>query len=115
MMNEEKVPSHQDFINHTNPEINSLTISILTNKYDISENWLKHSITVTKEEDLIKMAVVNSVSAFKSSKVDKILYELKESLKTQEYEDQLITVAEISRYEMVKKQLAAQLGRIILR
>jgi DNA primase len=115
MMNEEKVPTHQDFINHINPEINSLTISILTNKYDISENWLKHSITVTKEEDLIKMAVVNSVSAFKSSKVDKILYELKESLKTQEYEDQLITVAEISRYEMVKKQLAAQLGRIILR
>ncbi len=115
MMNEEKVPSHEDFINHTNPEINSLTISILTNKYDISEKWLKHSITVTKEEDLIKMAVVNSVSAFKSSKVDKILYELKESLKTQEYEDQLITVAEISRYEMVKKQLAAQLGRIILR
>jgi len=115
-LNKEIIPSHQDFINHTNAEINSIAISILSNKYDISENWQKHSITVTKEEEQIKMAAVNTVFAFKLSKLNQLIEKLQNELKTcSNDEDMMIIVADLTRYQQVKKQLAAQLGRIILR
>ncbi|HRP59680.1 MAG TPA: toprim domain-containing protein, partial [Vicingus sp.] len=115
-LNKEIIPTHQDFINHTNAEINSIAISILSNKYDISENWQKHSITVTKEEEQIKMAAVNTVFAFKLSKLNQLIEKLQNELKTcSNDEDMMIIVADLTRYQQVKKQLAAQLGRIILR
>ncbi|MCL4857051.1 MAG: hypothetical protein KJZ55_07250, partial [Flavobacteriales bacterium] len=115
-LNKEIIPSHQDFINHTNAEINSIAISILSNKYDISENWQKHSITVTKEEEQIKMAAVNTVFAFKLSKLNQLIEKLQNELKTcSNDDDMMIIVADLTRYQQVKKQLAAQLGRIILR
>lgn len=115
-LNKEIIPSHQDFINHTNAEINSIAISILSNKYDISENWQKHSITVTKEEEQIKMAAVNTVFAFKLSKLNQLIEKLQNELKTcSNDEDMMIIVADLTRYQQVKKQLAAQLGRIILK
>mgnify|MGYP002073793042 CR=1 FL=1 len=115
-LNKEIIPSHQDFINHTNAEVNAIAISILSNKYDISENWQKHSITVTKEEEQIKMAAVNTVFAFKLSKLNQLIEKLQNELKTcSNDEDMMIIVADLTRYQQVKKQLAAQLGRIILR
>lgn len=115
-LNKEIIPSHQDFINHTNAEINSIAISILSNKYDISENWQKHSITVTKEEEQIKMAAVNTVFAFKLSKLNQLIEKLQNELKTCSNDEyMMIIVADLTRYQQVKKQLAAQLGRIILR
>lgn len=115
-LNKEIIPTHQDFINHTNAEINSIAISILSNKYDISENWQKHSITVTKEEEQIKMAAVNTVFAFKLSKLNQLIEKLQNELKTcSNDEDMMIIVADLTRYQQVKKQLAAQLGRIILK
>ncbi|HRN40936.1 MAG TPA: DNA primase [Vicingus sp.] len=115
-LNKEIIPTHQDFINHTNAEINSIAISILSNKYDISENWQKHSITVTKEEEQIKMAAVNTVFAFKLSKLNQLIEKLQNELKTcSNDEDMMIIVADLTRYQQVKKQLAAQLGRSILR
>lgn len=115
-LNKEIIPTHQDFINHTNPEINSLTISILSNKYDISENWLKHSITVTKEEDQIKLAAVNTVIDFKLSKVKRLIDKLQNELKeSSNFEDNMLILAEINRYEIVKKQLAALSGKVVLR
>jgi len=116
LLNKEIVPTHQDFINHTNAEINAIAISILSNKYDISENWLKHSITVTKEEEQIKMAVVNTVYAFKLSKLNQLIEKLQNELKeSANDEDMMIIVADLSRFQQVKKDLAAKLGRIILR
>jgi len=116
LLNKEIIPTHQDFINHTNAEINAIAISILSNKYDISENWLKHSITVTKEEEQIKMAAVNTVFAFKLSKLNQLIEKLQNELKDcTNDDDMMIMVADLSRFQQVKKQLAAQLGRIILR
>lgn len=116
LLNKEIVPSHQDFINHINAEINAIAISILSNKYEISENWLKHSITVTKEEEQIKMAVVNTVYAFKLSKLNQLIEKLQNELK--EYvndEDTMIIVANLNRFQQVKKDIASKLGRIILK
>ena len=55
-MNEDKTPTHQDFISHQNPDINSIAIDVLSHKYQISENWERHSIFVNKEENQLNLA-----------------------------------------------------------
>lgn len=114
-MNNDKIPTHQEFISHLNPEVNSVAISVLSDKHQISENWERYSIFVNTEENQLGLAVVNTVYAFKLSKLDKIINELKESVKTLDYDDVIITMSQINSYEQVRKELSAKLGRIVLK
>lgn len=111
---EEIKPTFLDFINHKNEDIKKNAIDVSDMKYELA-NWPIHNINVTTEEMLLQTAIEDAVVAFKLSKVNIILYQLKEGLKSQDYNDQIITLSEIRSYEIVKKQLAAKLGRIILR
>jgi DNA primase len=115
-MNEDKTPTHQDFISHQNPDINSIAIDVLSHKYQISENWERHSIFVNKEENQLNLAVLNTIYAFKLSKLNKITNQLQEDIKNAKNdEDSLILLSQLLGYQSAKKQLAAKLGRIILR
>ena len=115
-MNEDKTPTHQDFISHQNPDINSIAIDVLSHKYQISENWERHSIFVNKEENQLNLAVLNTIYAFKLSKLNKITNQLQEDIKNAKNdEDSLILLSQLLGYQLAKKQLAAKLGRIILR
>ncbi len=115
-MNEDKTPTHQDFISHQNPDINSIAIDVLSHKYQISENWERHSIFVNKEENQLNLAVLNTIYAFKLSKLNKITNQLQEEIKNAKTDDDsLILMSQLLGYQTAKKQLAAKLGRIILR
>lgn len=115
-MNEDKTPTHQDFISHQNPSINSIAIDVLSHKYQISENWERHSIFVNKEENQLNLAVLNTIYAFKLSKLNKITNQLQEEIKNAKTDDDsLILMSQLIGYQSAKKQLAAKLGRIILR
>lgn len=116
LINEDKTPTHQDFISHQNPAINSIAIDVLSHKYQISENWERHRIFVNKEEHQLSLAVLNSIYAFKLSKLNKITNQLQEEIKNAKTdEDSLILMSQLIGYQTAKKQLAAKLGRIILR
>lgn len=116
LINEDKTPTHQDFISHQNPAINSIAIDVLSHKYQISENWERHSIFVNKEENQLSLAVLNSIYAFKLSKLNKITNQLQDEIKNAKTdEDSLILMSQLIGYQTAKKQLAAKLGRIILR
>jgi DNA primase len=116
LINKDKTPTHQDFISHQNPDINSIAIDVLSHKYQISENWERHSIFVNKEENQLNLAVLNTIYAFKLSKLNKITNQLQEDIKNAKNdEDSLILLSQLLGYQSAKKQLAAKLGRIILR
>ena len=115
-INEDKTPTHQDFISHENPAINSVVIDVLSHKYQISENWERHSIFINTEESQLSLAVLNSIFAFKLSKLNKITNLLQEEIKeAKNDDDSLILLSQLLGYQTAKKQLAAKLGRIILR
>ncbi|MBI2280969.1 MAG: DNA primase [Bacteroidetes bacterium] len=115
-VNEDKTPTHQDFISHQNPAINSIAIDVLSHKYQISENWERHSIFVNKEENQLSLAVLNTIYAFKLSKLNKITNQLQEDIKNAKTDDDsLILMSQLIGHQSAKKQLAAKLGRIILR
>ena len=111
---EELKPTFQDFITHKNEDIKKNAIDVSDMKYELAK-WEVRNINVTTEEMLLQKAIEDAINAFKLSKVNIIIFRLKESLKSQNYDDQIITLSEIRSYEIIKKQLAAKLGRIILR
>jgi len=115
-MNEDKVPTHQDFISFPNPAINAVVIDVLSDKHQISENWERHNIFVTKEENQLNLAVLNSIYAFKLSKLNKLSDKLQTEIKESKNDDDtLILLSQLLGYQNAKKQLAAKLGRIILK
>ena len=114
-LNKEELPTHQDFINHTNQDISQLTINILSIQHELSPNWETHKIFTTTEEQQLKLAVYNTVYAFKLSKLNKLIGENQEQLKTANDDKQLELLHEQVNLQQVKKQLAHKLGRIILK
>lgn len=115
-MNEDKIPTHQDFISFPNPAINAVVIDVLSDKHQISENWERHNIFVTKEENQLNLAVLNSIYAFKLSKLNKLSDKLQTEIKESKNDDDtLILLSQLLGYQNAKKQLAAKLGRIILK
>lgn len=114
-LNEEKLPNHQDFINHHDPAISKIVIDVLSDKYDLSPNWATHKIFVTTEEELLKKAVVNTMFAFKLSKLNKRITENQDQLKTTDADKQMELLKEQLTLQQLKKQLAEKLGRIILK
>jgi DNA primase len=116
MVNDEKMPTHQDFINNLNQEISKIAIDVLTSKYEVSENWKNHGIFVKTEESQIKMAVFNTVFAFKACKVEFLLDEIETQLKSEKDEDEQIRLmTDYQHLKGVQRQLAEKLGRIILK
>ena len=115
-LNQEVAPEHHTFTNHENQKISKLAIDILTEKYEISKNWERHRIMVKTEEDQLKIAVINTVYAFKLCKVNQLIQENQDQIKTADNDDdRIILMKELLHYQEVKKKLADKLGRIILR
>jgi len=115
-VSKEETPGHHVFTNHLNQEISKLAIDVLTEKYEVSKNWERHRIMVKTEEDQLKIAIMNTVYAFKLSKVNQLIQENQDQLKIADNDDdKVILLKELLHYQEVKRQLADKLGRIILR
>jgi len=113
---QEKLPSHQDFINNPDQSISQFSINIFSNQHELSPNWETHKIFTTTEDQQLKVAVINTMYAFKLSKVNQLITKNQEQLKTETAEDiHLQLLQEQVNLQQIKKQLAAKLGRIILK
>lgn len=115
-LNNNHIPTHQDFINHDNPEISQLAISIIAEEHQLSPNWETHKIYTTTEEQLLTKAVQNTVRAFQLSKLKKLIEENQNQLKTEVDEQKHEgLIKEQLHLLQIKKQLADKLGRIVLK
>jgi hypothetical protein len=90
------------------------------NQHELSANWItKHSIYTNSEKDKLIHAVMGSLYAFKSSKVEKRIYEIRKTLAEHESdlpdEDVMDLLAEQVTLEEIKKMISAKLGRTVIR
>lgn len=90
------------------------------NQHEISHNWItKHKIFTNTEKDKINQAVMGSIYAFKSAKVEKRIREIQSILKDKENnisdEELMDLLAEQVSLEQVKILISKKLGRIIIR
>lgn len=99
-------------------EIVRLVSNIEANEHEISDNWLvKHRIETKKDGDKLKFAVPNAIYAFKLSKIEKRINEIRKELNKDDLtdEDQVLLLGEQVTLERIKMQFTKELGRTILR
>ena len=116
MLNKDKLPSHQDFINNTDQAISQFAINIFSVQHELSPNWEKHKIFTVTEDQQLTMAVVNTLFAFQLSKVTVLISEKQEEIKIESsFDKQFKLLEEVKLLKDINVRLAARLERIILK
>lgn len=108
------------FKNSEQQDIVKFVTEIEMDKHEISHNWIaKHNIYTNTEQDKLPVAVMGSIYAFKSSKVEKRIREIQQTLSTHEQDltDEMLMdlLAEQVGLEQVKRLISEKLGRIVIR
>jgi DNA primase len=104
----------KDLISNPDQEVAVLSIDLLLDKYQLSVNWEeKHKILTISEEEELPKKIHKGICSWRLKQVIKMIREEQEGLKENpdDYEERL---AAIRRLEEAKKQLAGELGRIVL-
>ena len=109
------IPSLQSFIQHSDREISQLTINALSMPYSLHK-WDQHNILVQTEELILKVASENSVYALKSKRIEKMLRDNQEKLKTATAEDEIIQLQFYHTQLLnAKKKFNQILGRVVVK
>lgn len=69
------------FTRHSNPEISSAAINLVTDQYELSENWKKHKIYVKTGRDQLEHYVMSTILSVKSKHVARKLRRITEEMK----------------------------------
>lgn len=104
----------QHFTSHENPEIAQITAQLLSNPYELSENWKKNKIYVNGEEQLLRKTVTTSVLALKANKIAQILQKIQKEIKqTGDIDLQVELLRKYQRHKDVLAAIHKELGRVI--
>ncbi|MGZ3933152.1 MAG: DNA primase, partial [Bacteroidia bacterium] len=114
-MQHEKLPNMSYFINHANPVISGFAIEISSLPTDLSEKWGAFGVIVEKEIYTIKKAVQHALYSLKEKRLNQIITEKQELLKTAAPEENDIILKELVRLVQLKKEVNRLLGRIVIR
>ena len=107
--------TQQYLVNHSDPAISQSVIDIMATPYTLSENWEKNKIYVKREENLLKQAVLHSMLAFKSRKVDQELSKLLKEVKEMTEEGEVIGMIErIKALQAIQRKINGDMGRTIV-
>ncbi len=112
------LPSQEDLSSNEDAVVKQLTINILFQPYEVSQNWnLKHQIVVPEKQSNYKKDVMQSISIFKIHVVNKLLKENEEKLKNQEssndIESQQLFLKRVQMLQEEKRMLSKKLGIVI--
>lgn len=116
MLDQEEVPTEQHFINHHNPAISALAVDFFAQPYIISERWEKeHNVVTLMEKDKLKQCIMSSLNVLKLRKLEGMINDTREQMKTAAEEDLLPLMEKLSRQLSVRKILAKEIGSIVLK
>ncbi len=101
------------FLHHTDEEISKFCIDLLTQRYEISENWLKyHGMVITTEASQMTKTVFNILYNFKAAKLQQMIDDAMKRLQNPE-EDSAELLIDINEKQTIKKSLSNQLSVVI--
>ena len=102
------------FSRHRDPQIASFVADVITEKYELSENWKKKDIFILGKEEKLVQATEETILSFKEkrigSKIDslaKILSELTDAIEIQK------NMIEIKKLGELRNLIKARLNRVI--
>ena len=116
ILEDDKLPTHQDFTNHPDQDISQFALDVYSIKYEISPNWVNHKIFTNTEEMQLAIGVVRSLIAFKLSKIRVLRMAKQEEIKLEKSFDKQFSMMEEEKVlKDIELKLAAEVGRIILK
>lgn len=112
----EEIPKNSLFTSHTNRAIANLSISLLSEKYNLSENWNddKRNIYVTHEKEKLEDLVYSLVFRLKKRWIEQQMHEIREEMNTNTAEIENL----LQKYMKLKtdlKEIGDKLGTIVLK
>ncbi len=114
-INNGKIPDEKFFLNHSDQDIAALAANLLISKYELND-WSRVKITVSSEEDKLKMAIEHSVLSMKLRWLEGKFNETIKALQNAKDEsDQEILLNSQKKLINKKSAISARLGRIVLR
>lgn len=113
--NEDNLLPDKHFIHHSDDEIRTATIDLISHPYELSDQWeQKHQILTHRETDDLFGALQSGLNYFKFKKLDELKERKQKQLEhakaPEEYTDLLI---EIMRIDTSRKKLGQVLGIVI--
>ncbi|MBK9761902.1 MAG: hypothetical protein IPO87_00730 [Flavobacteriales bacterium] len=105
----------QQYVGHEDESWRLTAIDLLTDKYLLSKNWKeRHKIHVKRESEALKDALEEAVDILKERRVDRMIKDRQETLKTSDEIGVMATLQEIIQLSEAKKKLAKKTGRVIV-
>ena len=89
------------FTHHSDPEISSTAINLITDQYELSENWEKHKIYVKTGRDQLGHYVMSTILSVKSKHVARKLRKITEDMK-QASDEAEISLLQMEFHELKK-------------
>lgn len=113
-VNNNRIPDDRYFITHSDEEISSTSIDLLSSPYQLA-NWESKKIFVKSETDNLKEDVVSSLLIFKAKCVDNMLVENQEKLKGDLSDEDLVIVQQKHKELLqVRNQIASEfMSRVV--
>jgi len=100
----------QYFINHPKQEVSKKAIDLISNKHNISNNWVdRHKIYTGREDEKMRKTTERAILSLKKGHVDKQITDLQEEIKEGTIDAHGIQL--LSQLTQIKTQIAKSLGR----
>lgn len=117
LLENKTIPHSNYFVHHSQQHIQQNSIDLINILYKLSTRWEeKHNIYTVTEESLIKQAVYHTLYSIRIKRVQQLINENQEKLKTCGDGQEMMNLLELQRnLQEVKIQISAELGRIILK
>jgi len=112
----ENIPNADYFVKHKNPQLAQTTINLISSNDQLSERWgKKHNIMVAHETDNIKKSVNHDLFIYKEKRLQKLLRDEKEKLRTASSDEEIQTILiSVQRLDALKARVNKLLGRTII-
>jgi len=113
----ENILNTDTLLNHTDSSIRDFVSDMLSEPYELSPNWGRHSITVPTEENVLRAAVEGSLYSLKIRKVMKMMKENRERIDVayRSGDDILAIMERQHKLEALKMKLSLALGIDVLK
>lgn len=109
------LPPEKHFTQHPDPEVAQLAVNFTSTPYILSDKWEEHNIRVLTEEMVLKRSVLSSLNSLKLRKLEGMILDLQETLKSAAEIEMMPTLERIKKLHAVRRLLADHIGTIVLR
>ncbi|MFC5282562.1 DNA primase [Pedobacter alpinus] len=112
-----RLPTEKDFIQHPDREVSSLAVSLISSPYLLSENWYNmHNITVPDETEKLRGTVMGAIFHLKKKKISAIIKAKQKAIQEEKDADNvMILMKEYLDLKEVEKYISKYLGSVIIR